>query len=71
MLGREFGWPWWVWLMMAAGAIVLAASSVGTRHRATGGMPLIDLALLEDRVFIAGMCATFCFFLAISRSISC
>jgi predicted MFS family arabinose efflux permease len=26
-------------------------------------MPLIDLALLEDRVFTAGMCATFCFFL--------
>ena len=26
-------------------------------------MPLIDLALLEDRIFIAGMCATFCFFL--------
>ena len=25
-------------------------------------MPLIDLALLEDRVFVAGMCATFCFF---------
>ena len=28
-----------------------------------GGLPLIDLALLEDRVFTAGMCATFCFFL--------
>ncbi len=25
-------------------------------------MPLIDLGLLEDRVFVAGMCATFCFF---------
>jgi hypothetical protein len=29
-----------------------------------GGTPLIDLALLEDRVFISGMGATFCFFLA-------
>ena len=29
-----------------------------------GGAPLIDLALLEDRVFTSGMGATFCFFLA-------
>ena len=64
LLGREFGWSWWVWLMMAAGAITLAAFL--RLERATerrGGMPLIDLALLEDRVFTAGMCATFCFFL--------
>jgi EmrB/QacA subfamily drug resistance transporter len=64
MLGREFGWSWWVWVMMAAGAITLAAFL--RLERATerrGGMPLIDLALLKDRVFTAGMCATFCFFL--------
>jgi predicted MFS family arabinose efflux permease len=30
-------------------------------HR--GDVPLIDLALFQDRVFVAGMCATFCFFL--------
>jgi EmrB/QacA subfamily drug resistance transporter len=64
MLGREFGWSWWVWLMMAAGAITLAAFLRLERAiERRGGMPLIDLALLEDRVFTAGMCATFCFFL--------
>ena len=64
MLGREFGWSWWVWLMMAAGAITLAAFLRLERAiERRGGMPLIDLALLEDRVFIAGTCATFCFFL--------
>ena len=64
MLGREFGWSWWVWLMMAAGAITLAAFLRLERAiERRGGMPLIDLALLEDRIFTAGMCATFCFFL--------
>ena len=63
MFGRELGWPWWLWLTMAAGTLLLAGfvrlqRSVERR----GGMPLIDLALFEDRVFVAGMCATFCFF---------
>ena len=60
MLGRELGWPAWIWLMMAAGAITLAGFL--RLERATA-MPLIDLSLLEDRVFIAGMAATFWFFL--------
>ncbi len=63
MFGRELGWPWWLWLAMAAGTVVLVGfvrlqRSVERR----GGMPLIDLALFEDRVFVAGICATFCFF---------
>jgi predicted MFS family arabinose efflux permease len=63
MFGRELGWPWWLWIAMAAGAAMLAGfvrlqRSVERR----GGMPLIDLALFDDRVFVAGMCATFCFF---------
>lgn len=60
MLGRELGWPWWTWLTMAAGIITLAAF---LRLERAVAMPLIDLALLEDRVFVAGICATFCFFL--------
>jgi EmrB/QacA subfamily drug resistance transporter len=63
MFGRELGWPWWLWIAMTAGTAVLAGFvrlQHGTERR--GGMPLIDLALFEDRVFVAGMCATFCFF---------
>ncbi|HET6198315.1 MAG TPA: MFS transporter, partial [Acetobacteraceae bacterium] len=64
MFGRELGWPWWTWLVMAAGiAILFGFVQQQRRIERRGGMPLIDLALLEDRVFIAGMCATFCFFL--------
>jgi EmrB/QacA subfamily drug resistance transporter len=64
MFGRELGWPWWLWLAMAGGAVVLAGFVRMERvleHR--GDVPLIDLALFQDRVFVAGMCATFCFFL--------
>jgi predicted MFS family arabinose efflux permease len=60
MLGRELGWPWWIWLMMAAGVLALAYF---LRLERVSVAPLIDLALLEDPVFLAGMCATFCFFL--------
>ena len=64
MFGRELGWPWWLWLAVSAGILVLVGF-VRTQRAVEqrGGLPLIDLALLEDRVFVSGMCATFCFFL--------
>jgi predicted MFS family arabinose efflux permease len=49
---------------MAAGMIVLVGFVRLQRAiERSGGLPLIDLALLDDRVFLAGVCATFCFFL--------
>jgi EmrB/QacA subfamily drug resistance transporter len=64
MFGRELGWPRWLWLTLTAGTAVLAGFVRLQRAvEQRGGMPLIDLALLEDRAFTAGMCATFCFFL--------
>jgi EmrB/QacA subfamily drug resistance transporter len=60
MFGRELGWPWWLWLAIAAGAALLAGF---VRLQRTAEQPLIDLALFEDRIFIAGMGATFSFFL--------
>jgi predicted MFS family arabinose efflux permease len=64
MFGRELGWPWWMWLAMAAGlAVLFGFVRMQRAVERRGGTPLIDLALLEDRVFVAGMSATFCFFL--------
>ena len=60
MLGREFGWPWRCWLMMTAGLAVLAGF---LRMQRNVSHPLIDLSLLDDRVFLFGMAATACFFL--------
>jgi MFS family permease len=63
MFGRELGWPWWVWLAMAAGMSLLAGFMRLQRSvERRGGTPLIDLCLLADSVFLAGMGATFCFF---------
>jgi MFS family permease len=63
MFGRELRWPWWVWLVMAAGMTLLAGFlRVQRSVERLGGMPLIDLGLLADRVFLAGMGAAFCFF---------
>jgi MFS family permease len=63
MFGRELGWPWWIWLQMALGTSLLAGFvRLQRRVEQGGGMPLIDLRLLADRVFLAGMGATFCFF---------
>jgi EmrB/QacA subfamily drug resistance transporter len=65
MFGREFGWPWWLWLPVATAVAVLAGFiplQRATQRR--GGAPLLDLALLEDRAFTFGIGATFCFFLA-------
>jgi MFS family permease len=64
MFGRELGWPWWMWVAMAAGSAMLFGFPRMQRGVARrGGTPLIDLALLEDHVFLFGMSATFCFFL--------
>jgi EmrB/QacA subfamily drug resistance transporter len=64
MFGRELGWPWWLCCTMAAGmAVLIGFLRLQRIVEQQGGMPLIDLALLQDRVFMAGMSATFCFFL--------
>ncbi len=64
LFGREFGWPQWVFVTMAAGALLLAffprLEQLIERH---GGVPLIEPALLADRAFVRGLTATLCFFL--------
>jgi EmrB/QacA subfamily drug resistance transporter len=64
MAGRELGWPWWLWLVMAAGSATLILFPRFERSvERHGGLPLIDLALLSDRAFVRGLCAIFCFHL--------
>ena len=64
MFGRELGWPWWSWVAIAAGiALLIGFPRLQRAIEQGGGVPLIDLALLQDRIFAAGMGATFSFFL--------
>ncbi len=65
LFGRELHWSPLVWLTMAAGiAIVAAFVRLERAVQRSGGMPLIDLALLSDSSFMRGLAAAFFFFFA-------
>jgi MFS family permease len=65
LFGADLHWPIWLWPVMAAGVAIIAGflrlEQVVARR---GGMPLIDLSLLDDRAFMRGLCAVFWFFFA-------
>jgi len=65
LFGHDVHWSPMVWLVMAVGAIIIAAFlrlERAVAHR--GGMPLIDLLLLTDKAFMRGLAAVFFFFFA-------
>jgi EmrB/QacA subfamily drug resistance transporter len=65
LFGHDFDWAPWLWGVMAAGVVIVAAFLRLERAVARrGGMPLIDLALLSDRGFMRGLYAAFFFFSA-------
>jgi MFS family permease len=65
LFGHDVDWAPWVWLVMAAGIVIIAGFLRLERMVAgRGGMPLIDLALLSDRAFMRGLYAAFFFFFA-------
>jgi len=62
MAGHELGWPWWLWAVIAAGGVVLALFLRLERAvQRRGGLPLIEMALLDDRAFLRGLVAAFSF----------
>jgi MFS family permease len=66
LFGHDLHWsPWVVWLTMAAGiAIMMAFPRLERAVAGRGGMPLIDLSLLADAVFMRGLGTAFFFFFA-------
>jgi MFS family permease len=65
LFGHDVHWAPWIWLVMAAGVVIIAAFLRLERAVARrGGMPLIDLALLSDAAFMRGLYAAFFFFFA-------
>ncbi|UPJ53884.1 MFS transporter [Bradyrhizobium sp. 200] len=65
LFGHDVHWSPIVWLVMAVGAIIVAAFLRLERAVACrGGMPLIDLSLLTDKAFMRGLAAVFFFFFA-------
>ncbi|MFH0302287.1 MFS transporter [Bradyrhizobium sp. 31Argb] len=65
LFGHDVHWSPWVWLVMAGGAVIIAVFVRLERAISrSGGMPLIDLALLADAAFMRGLVAVFFFFFA-------
>ncbi|GAA4074174.1 MFS transporter [Nonomuraea soli] len=52
--GRQYGWPWWTWLSLAASAVLLAAF---VRRQKRVAQPLVDLALFTSAPFVRGLMA--------------
>ncbi|MET8359075.1 MFS transporter [Micromonospora sp. NPDC005171] len=50
--GREAGWPWWTFAMLAAAAFAFAALA---RRQTTSSSPILTPALLRKRPFVAGL----------------
>ncbi len=65
--GRERGWPAWTFVLMAAGAAVLAAFvAYELRQEKRGGATLIELSLLRRPRYAAGLAVALVFFTGIS-----
>jgi len=65
LFGHDLGWPRWLFAIVAAGCALLAIlPGVERAIERRGGVPLIESAFLDNRAFLRGLVATFCFFLA-------
>ena len=54
--GRQYGWPTWTWLSLAASPVLLGAFVLFQRRLAArGGSPLVAPALFRERAFRVGL----------------
>ncbi len=58
--GREDGWPAWTFVMLTAGAVLLAAFVGYERRRRES--PLIEIGLLRNRTYMSGMAVVLAYF---------
>ncbi|MET7278519.1 MFS transporter [Kribbella sp. NPDC005582] len=64
--GRDWGWPWWGFAIMAAGVVLLLGFGAYERSvTRRGGQPVLDPELLRVGSFRAGLLASLFFFGAI------
>jgi predicted MFS family arabinose efflux permease len=54
--GRQLGWPAWIWLVLAAGLVTLAAFAIAqSRRQARDGSALLPMQLFANRGYSAGL----------------
>lgn len=63
MQGRDWGWPWWGFLLLVL-AVPVVVVFLGRERRlvARGGEPILDPALLRVRAFAGGLSVALLFF---------
>jgi MFS family permease len=59
--GRQAGWPWWTFALLAAG---VGGAGFFARHERRSDAPLIEPALLGRRTYLAGAAVALAFFAA-------
>ncbi|WP_329430654.1 MFS transporter [Streptosporangium sp. NBC_01495] len=63
MQGRDWGWPWWGFLILALSVPAVALFLLRERRLvARGGQPILDPALLRVRAFAGGLSVSLLFF---------
>ncbi|MEU0485567.1 MFS transporter [Streptosporangium sp. NPDC006013] len=63
MQGRDWGRPWWSFLILALSVPAVVLFLIRERHLvARGGQPILDPALLRVRAFAGGLSASLLFF---------
>jgi EmrB/QacA subfamily drug resistance transporter len=67
--GRSDGWPAWTFVMLAAGAALLAAFALWERRHS--GDPLIEPGLLANRTYTSGILVALAFFGAFGGLLLC
>jgi EmrB/QacA subfamily drug resistance transporter len=61
--GRDAGWPWWTFAMLAASAMVMVFFVVYERRREARGLdPLVVSSLFHNRAFVIGLLLFIVFF---------
>jgi EmrB/QacA subfamily drug resistance transporter len=61
--GRDAGWPWWSFVMLAASAVVMAFFVLFERRREASGLdPLVVSSLFRNRAFVVGLLIFIVFF---------
>ncbi|MDJ0362474.1 MFS transporter [Rhodococcus sp. H29-C3] len=54
--GRELGWPWWIWIMLVCGPLLLLLFARSQSRRARAGhSPLVEPSLFGKKPFLAGL----------------
>lgn len=67
--GRELGWPWWCWAMLAAAVALVAVFVRQQRMRAAAGRDVLVVpSLLGKTIFTGGLTISFAFFTAFTSS---